>query len=128
MGWKLSSHHEAIFISTEILDLIHRAKLVDNHIADTPMELHLKLRPTDGEPLKNPAHYRQTVGGLVYLSISRPDIAYAVHIVSQFASAPSSVRYVVVLRTLRYLRGTLSRALLFPSLPHHPCRLGRGSY
>lgn len=28
------------------------------------MELHLKLRPTDGEPLPDPTRYRQLVGGL----------------------------------------------------------------
>lgn len=42
----------------------YKAALTDQRTADTPMELHLKLRPTDGEPLPDPTRYRQLVGGL----------------------------------------------------------------
>jgi hypothetical protein len=54
------------------------------------------------------------VGSLVYLAVTRPDISYPVHILSQFVSAPTSVHYSHLLRVLRYLRGTISRRLFFP--------------
>jgi len=44
----------------------------------------------DGESLTNPSHYKSMVGALQYLTMIRPDIAYAVH-VSQFMHA--SVHY-----------------------------------
>jgi hypothetical protein len=72
------------------------------------MDLHLQLRPTDGVPLQDPSRYRHTVGSLVYLTVTRPDIAHAVHILSQFVCAPSpltSVHFGHLLRVLRYLRG-----------------------
>ncbi|XP_048229501.1 uncharacterized mitochondrial protein AtMg00810-like [Ricinus communis] len=55
------------------------------------------------------------VGSLVYLTITRPDIAYVVHIVSQFVTSPTTVYWAVVLRILRYLCGTRFQTLLFSS-------------
>ena len=77
------------------------------------MDIHLQLRPTDGTPLEDPARYRHIVGSLVYLTVTRPDIAHAVHILSQFVSAPTSVHFGHLLRVLRYLRGTASRGLFY---------------
>jgi hypothetical protein len=51
------------------------------------------------------------VGNLVYLTVTWPDIAHAVHILSQFVSAPTSVHFGHLLRVLRYLRGTTSCSL-----------------
>lgn len=50
-----------------------RAQLNDEKTVDTPLGLNVKLRPTDGSPLSDPTQYRQLVGSLVYLTISRPD-------------------------------------------------------
>ena len=94
-------------------DLISHSGLTDTCTAATPMELHLQLRPTDGIPLEDPTRYRHLVGSLVYLIVTRPDIAHAVHVLSQFVSAPTSVHYSHLLRVLRYLRGTASRRLFY---------------
>ncbi|WKA06380.1 hypothetical protein VitviT2T_024283 [Vitis vinifera] len=45
--------------------------------------------------------------------ITRPDISYAVHQVSQYLSAPRSTHYAAVLRILRYLKGTLFHGLFY---------------
>jgi hypothetical protein len=71
------------------ITLISRAALTDHHTVDTPMELGVHLKPTDGAPLTDPTRYRQLVGSLVYLGITRPDITHSVHILSQFVSAPT---------------------------------------
>jgi len=78
------------------------------------MELNVHLRATDGELLADPTRYRHIDGSLVYLGVTRPDISYAVHILSQFVSAPTQLHYSHLLRVLRYLRGTISRRLFFP--------------
>jgi len=96
-----------------IQDLIARSGITNNWTTATPMDLHLQLHPTDGIPLPDPSRYRHLVGSLVYLIVTRLDIAHAVHILSQFVSAPTSVHFGHLLRVLRYLRGTASRCLFY---------------
>ncbi|XP_023765590.2 uncharacterized mitochondrial protein AtMg00810-like [Lactuca sativa] len=98
-----------------ISDLFTRAGLSDNRTIDTPLETNARYSHTDGVPLYDLNLYRTVVGSLVYLTVTRPDIAHAVHVVSQFVTAPTSVHWGVVLRILRYLRGTQFQTLLFPS-------------
>ncbi|KAG9450564.1 hypothetical protein H6P81_010529 [Aristolochia fimbriata] len=96
-------------------DLLNQAGLSNSKVCDSPMELNAKFRPANGELLSDPTLYRQLVGGLLYLIISRPDISYAVHVVSQFMSAPRSVHYAAVLRIMRYIKGSLFQGLVFGS-------------
>jgi hypothetical protein len=105
-GYYLSQHKY-------LQDLITRSGLTDTRTTATPMELHLQLRPNDGTPLVDPSRYCQIVGSLVYLTITRPDIAHAVHILSQFVSAPTSIHYAHLLRLLRSLRRTASQRLFY---------------
>ena len=90
-----------------------RAGLTDSKIVDTPVELNAHLTPTGGKPLSNPSLYRRLVGSLVYLTVTRPDISYAIHQVSQYLSAPRFTHYAAVLRILRYLKGTLFHDLFY---------------
>jgi hypothetical protein len=77
------------------------------------MELNVHLTLTDGEPFEDPTNYRNIIGSLVYLGVTRPDISYSVHILSQFVSTFTQIHYNHLLHILRYLRGTISRHLFF---------------
>ncbi|GKA57964.1 retrovirus-related pol polyprotein from transposon TNT 1-94 [Tanacetum coccineum] len=57
-------------------ELSHR--MTDNKITDIPLDG--KYTPTDGDPLLDPSLYRTIVGSLVNLKLTRPYIAYDVHI------------------------------------------------
>jgi hypothetical protein len=91
-GIKISSMPEGFFLSQEkyIQNLLDRASLTDHRTAETSMELNVYLVAIDGEPLEDPTRYRHIVGSLVYLDVTRPDISYSVHIMSQFVSAVTS--------------------------------------
>jgi hypothetical protein len=116
LGIEISSTLEGLFLSQEkyIQDLLYRASLSDHWTTESPIELNVHLTPTDGEPLENPTHYRHIVGSLVYLGVTRPDILYSTHILSQFISAPTQIHYIYLLCVLRYLRGTSTHRLFFP--------------
>ena len=90
-----------------------RAGLTDSKTVGTPVEFNAHLTPTGGKPLSNPSFYRRLVGSLVYLTVTRPDISYVVHQVSQYLSAPRSTHYAAVLRILRYLKGTFFHDLFY---------------
>ncbi|PKI70550.1 hypothetical protein CRG98_009055 [Punica granatum] len=53
---------------------------------------------------------RSTVGSLQYLSLTRPDIAYAVNRVCQFMHCPTTVHWMAVKRILRYLKDPIFHA------------------
>jgi hypothetical protein len=90
-GIEISSTSKGFFLSQEkyIQNLLDRASLTDHRTAETPMELNVHLMATDGEALEDPTRYRHIVGSFVYLGVTRPDISYFVHILSQFVSAPT---------------------------------------
>jgi hypothetical protein len=110
LGIEISSTPEGFFLSQEkyIQNLLDRASLTDHRTVETPMELNVHLTLTNDEPLEDPTRYRHIIGSLIYLGVTRPDISYSVHILSQFVSAPTQIHY-SHLRVLRYLR-----CLFFP--------------
>jgi hypothetical protein len=112
----ISSTSDGFFLSQEkyIQDLLDRASLTDHRTVETLMELNVHLVATNGESFEDPTRYRHIVGSLVYLSVTRPDISYYVHILNQFVSALTQIHYSHLLRVLCYLRGTISRRFFFP--------------
>ena len=96
-------------------DLISRASITDSKIVNTPIKYNCRLNSHDGESLSDATLYRQLVESLIYFIVTRPDISYAVHVVSQFMAAPRSPHYAAVLRILRYLKGTIFDGLHFSS-------------
>ncbi|XP_028104128.1 uncharacterized protein LOC114303187 [Camellia sinensis] len=68
-------------------NLLTRAGLTDCKIASTPLEPQSCLTPLDDTILSDATLYRQLVDSLVYLTVTRPDIAYAIHILRAFFDA-----------------------------------------
>jgi histone deacetylase 1/2 len=55
--------------------------------------------------------YRSVVGGLQYLTLTRPDISFAVNKVCQFLSQPTDIHWEAVKRILQDVKGTLQTGL-----------------
>ncbi|KAK1677496.1 hypothetical protein QYE76_038344 [Lolium multiflorum] len=74
LGLEVSSTSDGFYISQEkyIRDLLTRHALGDERTVETPMEINIHLRSTDGDPLPDPTRYRHLVGSLVYLAVTRP--------------------------------------------------------
>ena len=62
--------------------LLSRARLTDSKTVDTPIEVNAHFTPSGGKLLSNFSLYIRLVGSLVYLTITRPNISFAVHQVS----------------------------------------------
>ena len=80
----------------------------------TPMEQQLKLAKGSGELLPNPGQNRRLIGKLMYLTLSRPDITYAVHRLRQLLAQPRISHMKAVTRILSYIEGTPGQGVFFP--------------
>ena len=96
-------------------ELLFWARLTDSKTVDTPIELKAHLTPSRGKSLSNPSLYKRLVGSLFYPIVTRPDISYVVHQISQYLSALWSTHYITVLCILWYLKGTLFHGLFYSS-------------
>jgi hypothetical protein len=95
-------------------DLIQRAGMQSCKPASTPLACSTKLSAFEGTPLstEDASKYRSIVGALQYLTLTRPDISYAVNKVCQFLHAPTSVHWTAVKRIIRFLQHTLDSTFL----------------
>ena len=94
-----------------ITDILGRANMSDATPAHTPLDAHTPLVLDDGTPLLEPTDFRALVGSLQYLSLTRPDVGFAVNKLSQFMHRPTTVHWQALKRLLRYLKGTLDYCL-----------------
>ena len=77
----------------------------------------MKLSATEGDPLINATKFRHLVGSLQYLTLTRPDIAFAVSSVAKFLSSPHQPHLVAVKRIFRSLKGSIDHGILISSSP-----------
>ena len=115
LGMEVARSKEGIVISQRkyILDLLSETGFLGCKPADTPMDPNKKPnRNEDSNPVDK-ERYQRLVGKLIYLSHTRPDIAYSVSVVSQHMNNPSENHLEAVNRILRYLKMTPGRGLLF---------------
>ncbi|XP_041009486.1 uncharacterized mitochondrial protein AtMg00810-like [Juglans microcarpa x Juglans regia] len=79
------------------------------------MEQHLKLNNQDDTFFPDPCLYCRLVGRLIYLTITQPDIVYAVNILSQFMHALRVLHMTVATCVLCYIKGSPDQGIFFSS-------------
>jgi hypothetical protein len=99
------------------LEILHRAGMSECHPTTTPVDTKAKLSASDGAPLADASAYRSLAGALQYLTLTRPDLAYAVQQVCLFMHDPRESHLAFLKRILRYVKGTLSYGLRIGTSP-----------
>jgi len=94
-------------------DILARSGMDKCKVIDTPMSSTEKLSAVEGTTLgpDDSTKYRSLVGALQYLTLTQPDICFAVNKVCQYLHAPTTVHWSAVKRILRYVRGTMNLGL-----------------
>ncbi|MCO5558643.1 hypothetical protein L7F22_012229 [Adiantum nelumboides] len=115
LGIEIIHTKEGIWLSQRqyALDMLSKYGMTDCKPISMPLDQNVKLRANEGQVLEDVTMYRQIVGSLIYLTISRPDLSYTVGLESQFMQLPRKTHLDVVRRTLRYVSATLDYALFY---------------
>lgn len=87
------------------LELLEETGLLGCKPSNIPMELSIKLiQDGDQSLLDDPPSYSRLVGKMMYLTITCPDITYAVNKLCQFTSAPKELHMKAAYKVIHYQR------------------------
>ena len=111
LGIEVAHSKHSIFSSQQkyVIDLLNDTGKLACKPAITPIDPNHRLGESKEDEMVDKDMYQRLVGKLIYLSHTRPDIAYAVSIVSQFLHSPRKAHLQAVHRILQYLKGSLGK-------------------
>lgn len=109
LGLELARSSKGILLSQwhYLLQLLEDTGLLSSNPSLLPMDPHVKLSATEGTLLTDVITYHRLIGRLVYLTVSRPDITFVVHKLSQFVASPCQPHLAAAYTLRRYLKGSL---------------------
>ena len=87
-----------------VLDSLFETRNLRAKPCGSPMAQSLHLT-REGELFGDPKRYRRLIGKLNYLTITRPNIAHSVNVVSQYMSSPTVDHWVTIEQILCHLKG-----------------------
>ncbi|KAM6588273.1 hypothetical protein CsatA_010878 [Cannabis sativa] len=98
-------------------DILHKANMEDSKPCTTPMCPGNKLYTTQDDLFHDPKLYRSIIGSLQYLTLTRPDLSFAINRLSQYMQNPTNMHWNACKRVLRYIKGTTNLGLVFQPAP-----------
>jgi len=119
LGIEVARSQKGILLTQRkyVLDLLNETGMLGCRPASYPIDPNHKLCAESGDPV-NKDRYQRLVGRLIYLCHTRPDISYAVSVVSRYMHDPRSGHLDAVYRILRYLKSSPGKGLMFKSFGH----------
>ena len=115
LGLEVERTKEGLFLGQQkyAKDLLQRYGMLDCKPISTPMDPNVRLQEDEGNDLEDMTMYRQLVGSLIYLTLTRPDISYPVGVVSRYMSKPKKPHLDAVKHILRYVKGTINFGIMY---------------
>lgn len=113
LGLQVKQMVDGMFISQAkyARDLVKKFGLDTLNSAKTPMATHEKLHQDAAGKSVDQTMYRSMIGSLLYLTASRPDIAFSVGVCARFQADPKESHLTAVKRIIRYIIGTVNFGL-----------------
>jgi Reverse transcriptase (RNA-dependent DNA polymerase) len=119
LGIEIARGAERIVLSQRkyVLDLLTEIGMLGCRPAVAPIDQKFKLSAEVGEPVDREM-YQRLFGRLIYLSHTRPDISFAVNVVSRYMHDPREGHMDAVYQILRYLKNAPGKGLIFRKNVH----------
>lgn len=96
------------------LDILDECGMLGCKPSNFPLEQNHKLALGQQELYSNLSQYRRLVGRLIYLTITRLEFTYSVHVLSQFMQAPRQGHWNAAMKVLRYLKSSPGQGIILP--------------
>ncbi|CAM8965342.1 unnamed protein product [Rhodiola kirilowii] len=115
LGIEVARSPKGIFINQRkhVLDLLTETGLLGCKPSSIPMDTKTKLALSSVEPVADASIYMRLVGQLIYLTVTRPDRSFPVHVLSQFMNAPTVDHLAAAHKVLRYVKGAPAQGLFY---------------
>lgn len=117
LGMEIVQSDQGIFLSQECYakKFLEKFNMQDCKIMRTPLLPHGKDRE-ENENKVDASVYRSLVGGLLYLTATRPDLMFSASYLSRYLKEPNVDHLKEAKRVLRYIKGTTNMGLHFTAV------------
>ncbi|CAM8886341.1 unnamed protein product [Rhodiola kirilowii] len=115
LGLEVARNSTGLFLHQRkyVMDLITDHDMLDCKQDKTSLPIKHQLSLSAAPAIEDPMVYRKLVGKLIYLTITRPDLAHSVHILSQYMSTLNADHLKAANRLLRYIKGAPAHGPFF---------------
>lgn len=115
LGIEVVQFDGGVFISQMkyVIEVLRRFGMEHSNPVENPMVPGFKISKDENGVEMDGSFFKQLIGSLMYLTATRPDIMYAVSLLSRYMSRPTEVHYSAAKRILRYLQGTTKFGILY---------------
>ena len=120
LGVEVIPTHAGLFLSQHqyIRTILETQNMAGAKDISTPLSITQSLHLLDGTTSVDSTEYRRIIGSLQYLSLTRPNICFAVNKLSQFMHKPTVTHWAATKRLLRYLKQTFFMVFISGKLQH----------
>ena len=120
LGIEVMQSKHGIFLSQRkyVLGLLSKTRKLGVKPCNSPMVPSIHLTK-EGETFEDPERYRRLVGKLNYLTVTRPNIAHSVSVVSRYMSSPTIDHWVAIEQILCYLKGAPGCGIVYSNHGHN---------
>lgn len=115
LGLEVQQSQNEVFICQKkyAKEILKKFQMEECKAINTPMGQKEKLSKEDGASKVDEGYYRSLIGCLMYLTATRPDILFAVSLLSRFMHCASEVHLRAAKRVLRFIKGSLDCGVKF---------------
>lgn len=115
LGIEVKQSSDGIFICQRryAQEILARFGMEDCNAVKNPIVSGTKLHKDENGDRVDETLFKQVVGSLMYLTVTRPDLMYSVSLLSRFMSSPTKMHWLAAKRVLRYLKGTIDLGIFY---------------